>query len=123
MTALYGPAFLDGSSVGPFEVLLILATVLILFGPDRLPEIARKMGRMMTNFRRASDDLKSQIMRLDYDRAGQSRTIIAPLKPIVLKPAENSSPRSPPASTPLSEPHSDITESSDEVKSDPGVPT
>lgn len=40
---------------------LILVLALILFGPKRLPEIARQIGKIMVEFRRASNEFKAQI--------------------------------------------------------------
>lgn len=56
--------FLAGSP-GPLELLVIFAVVLILFGPRKLPEIARSIGRMLHELRKASEDFKSQIMSID----------------------------------------------------------
>ena len=36
---------------GPVELLLILAIVLFLFGAKRLPELARGLGKSITNFK------------------------------------------------------------------------
>ncbi|HEY6307122.1 MAG TPA: twin-arginine translocase TatA/TatE family subunit [Candidatus Angelobacter sp.] len=43
------------------EIVFILLLALILFGPRRLPEIARQMGKFMAEFRKASNDFQSQI--------------------------------------------------------------
>jgi Tat protein translocase TatB subunit len=43
------------------ELIFILLLALILFGPRKLPEIARTMGRFMAEFRKASSDFQSQI--------------------------------------------------------------
>jgi Tat protein translocase TatB subunit len=43
------------------ELIFILLLALILFGPRKLPEIARTMGRFMAEFRKASADFQSQI--------------------------------------------------------------
>ena len=40
------------------ELLFILVIALLIFGPKRLPEIGRTMGRAMGEFRRATTDLK-----------------------------------------------------------------
>ncbi len=45
-------------SVGNSELLLILAAALIFFGPRRLPQLSRKLGKSLTEFRRASEDFK-----------------------------------------------------------------
>jgi len=42
-----------------YTVILVLA--LILFGPKKLPEIARQIGKLMVEFRRASNEFKAQI--------------------------------------------------------------
>jgi Tat protein translocase TatB subunit len=43
------------------EIVFILLLALILFGPRRLPEIARQLGKFMAEFRRASSDFQTQI--------------------------------------------------------------
>jgi sec-independent protein translocase protein TatB len=45
-------------SIGTTELLVILVVALVVFGPRRLPEIGRKIGKGMAEFRRASDDFK-----------------------------------------------------------------
>src|SRR5688572_3662523 len=50
-------------SLGVPEVLLIFIVILIVFGPRRIPEIGRTLGKAMGEFRKATDDLKSTIER------------------------------------------------------------
>jgi TatA/E family protein of Tat protein translocase len=45
-------------SLGATEVLFILAIALIFFGPRKLPQLARSMGKGLAEFRKASDDFK-----------------------------------------------------------------
>src|SRR5258708_39032422 len=45
-------------SVGNSELLLILAAALIFFGPRRLPQLSRQLGKSLHEFRRASEDFK-----------------------------------------------------------------
>ena len=52
-------------SAGFGEWLILFVVILIVVGPKRLPEAARKFGRMMTVFRRAADEFKNQIMTMD----------------------------------------------------------
>lgn len=40
--------------VGPWELLIILAIVVVMFGAKRLPLIGDGLGKMITNFRRAT---------------------------------------------------------------------
>lgn len=50
-------------SLGIQELLLIMVVVLIVFGPRKLPEVGRLLGKALGEFRRATDDLKSTIER------------------------------------------------------------
>ena len=50
-------------SLGVPELLLIFAVILIVFGPRRIPEIGRMLGKAMGEFRKATDDLKNTIER------------------------------------------------------------
>ena len=50
-------------SLGVPELLLIFAVILIVFGPRRIPEIGRTLGKALGKFRKATDDLKSTIER------------------------------------------------------------
>ena len=43
------------------EIVFLMLLALILFGPRRLPEIARQIGRFMGEFRKASNSFQSQI--------------------------------------------------------------
>lgn len=43
------------------ELIFILVLALLIFGPKRLPEIGRTIGRGMSEFRKASNDLKRSI--------------------------------------------------------------
>ena len=46
---------------GTPEILVIFLLVLVLFGPDKLPELAKQVGKGVRKIRRASDELKSQL--------------------------------------------------------------
>lgn len=43
------------------EMIFLVLLGLILFGPKRLPEIARTMGKFVAEFKRASNEFQSQI--------------------------------------------------------------
>jgi TatA/E family protein of Tat protein translocase len=48
--------------LGFTEILVILVVALLVFGPDRLPELARNLGKGLAEFRRASSDLRRSVM-------------------------------------------------------------
>jgi TatA/E family protein of Tat protein translocase len=50
------------SSVGPTEILVVLIIALLVFGPQKLPEVGRSIGRGLREFRRASDEVKEQLL-------------------------------------------------------------
>ena len=45
-------------TLGTTEMILILLVALIFFGPRKLPQLARSMGKGLAEFRKASDDFK-----------------------------------------------------------------
>ncbi len=47
------------------ETLVILLVAVIVFGPKRLPEVARKVGKVVGAVRRAGDEFKHQLMTMD----------------------------------------------------------
>ena len=55
-------------NLGPWEILLILIVILILFGARRLPELARGLAKGINEFRDAVDSSKKEIVNsLDTD--------------------------------------------------------
>ncbi len=48
-------------NIGPWELILILVIALIIFGPGKLPEAGKAIGRAMNEFKRASSGIKSEI--------------------------------------------------------------
>ena len=46
---------------GPFEIILILVVVLLLFGAKRIPEIARGLGSGIREFKDATNDIKKEL--------------------------------------------------------------
>lgn len=50
-------------SLGVGELVLIFIVILIVFGPRRIPEIGRTLGKALGEFRKATDDLKNTIER------------------------------------------------------------
>ena len=48
-------------SIGMPELILIFVVALLVFGPKKLPEIGKSIGKGLAEFKRASDDLKKTI--------------------------------------------------------------
>ena len=49
------------------EWIVLMVVILIVVGPQRLPEMARKLGHWTETFRRAADEFKRQIMTMDEE--------------------------------------------------------
>jgi len=65
---------MDFFGIGFLEVLLILVVALIIWGPKRLPEIARTLGKAMRALKKASNDLTSQVTReLDIEETERKK--------------------------------------------------
>jgi sec-independent protein translocase protein TatA len=48
-------------NIGFPELLIILAIALLIFGPKKLPEVGRSIGRALREFRRTSDEIKERL--------------------------------------------------------------
>ena len=48
-------------SIGMPEMLVILVIALIIFGPRKLPELEKSLGRSLAEFKRASNDLRNTL--------------------------------------------------------------
>src|SRR5258708_4436317 len=49
------------SSLGMADSLILMVLALVVFGPRRLPQIGRQIGKLMYEFRKASNDFKFQM--------------------------------------------------------------
>jgi len=47
--------------IGPSELVIIGVLFLVIFGPGKLPSMARDVGRLVTESRRHMDELKSEL--------------------------------------------------------------
>src|SRR6516225_8769495 len=80
------------------HMIVIFVVVLVVFGPQKLPELARGLGKLMAEFRKASGDFRNafeQEMR-DLDRQAMlaerkkqaEATVASPVTPATLAVAE-----------------------------------
>ena len=54
---------MDFFGMGMGEILLILVVALIIWGPGKIPEIARTLGRIVYTLRKASFDLTTEVTK------------------------------------------------------------
>ena len=57
--------------IGYLELLLLFALILVLFGPDRLPGIARKMGQLTEQLRKAAALFQHNLLAMEEDTHSQ----------------------------------------------------
>src|ERR1700723_4214723 len=116
------PLPIEQASIGMADSLILMVLALVVFGPRKLPQIGRQIGKLMYEFRKASNDFKFQMeeeMRIaeDADRKKKEEAerqltltaqpvsapaLAAPLEdPTVEKMPEGMPPR---MTTPISEP-------------------
>ena len=48
-------------NIGPWELIAILAIVLIIFGPGKLPDVGKSLGKTIKEFRKASKETTDQV--------------------------------------------------------------
>jgi sec-independent protein translocase protein TatA len=51
--------------VGAFEMLLLFAVVLVLFGPKHLPVFARQLGKLVSQCQKAAAFFQNQLLHMD----------------------------------------------------------
>lgn len=80
------------------HLIVIFVVALVIFGPEKLPELARNLGKLMAEFRRHTSDLRTTFeghLR-DIEREGESRRIAAVPAPAAPPPTtETHAPASP----------------------------
>jgi TatA/E family protein of Tat protein translocase len=91
-------------SIGMPELILIFVVALLVFGPKKLPELGKSLGKGLAEFKRASEDLKKTIedeieqgkreadaVKKQVTETREALTAVPPVPPS--RPAEESVPR------------------------------
>jgi sec-independent protein translocase protein TatA len=88
-------------SIGFGEILIILLIALIVFGPTRLPEMGRTIGKSLREFRRTASDLRAEIESdLDDDPPPPRSVMRTPGADGHAKKADGETPSSPSGGSP-----------------------
>ncbi len=75
--------------LGVPELIVIMIIALIIFGPSKLPDIAKAIGRAIREFQKASQDLEKQVkkefheveeVKKDFRKVGEEIKTIEPKK-------------------------------------------
>lgn len=87
-------------SIGMPELIIIFVIALIIFGPRKLPELGRSLGKSLAEFKRASNELKSTLeeeirleeqQKTEAPKPAPAQTAAAPASST--QPAEHSAPQ------------------------------
>lgn len=68
-------------SIGMQELIIIFVVALIIFGPRRLPDLGKSLGKSIAEFKRASNELRSTLedeIRVDEQRQAKAADVPAP---------------------------------------------
>lgn len=82
--------------LGVWELVVIFVVALIVFGPRKLPELGRSLGKSLSEFKRASNELRSTLddeIRMEERRQATARAASTPATPPpATEPAATSAP-------------------------------
>lgn len=78
--------------LGGWEIVLILAVVLILFGAKKLPELAKGLGQGIKEFKKATTEVQNEIQSAMDDTPPPRRVENSTPKQVT-QPAENTEPK------------------------------
>src|SRR4051794_33407809 len=73
-------------SIGMPELIIIFVIALIIFGPRKLPELGRSLGKSINEFKRASNELRSTLdeeIRVEESRTAERQRVPEPARPYV----------------------------------------
>src|SRR3954470_12689069 len=90
---LYGSRLFEGiirgmGNVGIPELIIIFTIALIIFGPRKLPELGKSLGKSLAEFKRASNELKNTLdeeIRMEERRSAERQEpprVAAPVTPV-----------------------------------------
>lgn len=85
------------------EIVVIMVIALIFFGPDKLPEVARTLGKTVAELRRAMDDIKFEMAAPRKELEAELRAVrdaakteLLPMQPVSALPSAPTATDQPP---------------------------
>ena len=87
-------------SIGMPELILIFIVALIVFGPKKLPEIGKSLGKGLAEFKKASDDFKQSIQK-EVDGLKEESRVETPAAPAPAPSSAAAAPSALPAPPPV----------------------
>jgi len=82
--------------IGTQELLVLFLVVLLLFGADKIPEVARALGKSIRDFRKAAEDIETEIQQVAREKEllTGGKDLLSQKKPDRRDPREPGSPPS-----------------------------
>ena len=75
-------------SLGPAEILVVLVIALLVFGPNKMPDIAKQVGKGFREFRRVQQHLKSELRDVVSEFDSPSSSPVEPQAVPMLPPKD-----------------------------------
>lgn len=97
-------------SLSPIKIMVIVAVVLVLLGPDKLPEVAHKLGNAWRQFKRFQERIENEVREVVPDLPSASEIARIARSPVNLlnQLADRAEERETDAETPTGSLHSDV---------------
>ena len=54
-------------SLGPWEILLVILAIILIFGGKKIPELARGLGQGLKEFKKAKQEIKDEVQSAAED--------------------------------------------------------
>jgi sec-independent protein translocase protein TatA len=103
-------------SLGPAEILVVLVIALLVFGPNKMPDIARQVGKGFREFKRVQQHLKSELRDVVSEFDSPSSSPAVHPDPVPMLPPKDEAPAAPDTSAPAPAP---APEASSETSANP----
>jgi sec-independent protein translocase protein TatA len=84
-------------SLGPAEILVVLVIALLVFGPNKMPDIAKQVGKGFREFRRVQQHLKSELRDVVSEFDSPSSTPSVEQQAVPMLPPKDDAPDQPAA--------------------------